>query len=227
MNGHLKTFVIGAVAGALFGAAPAVAGSVVRFARNADKVDGFHAVGARQSAEDRAGKLVATNMNGRLPNDVIRTAPDAARLDGREPEEYARTCVAGGVTGLAFVDVGIGSDLQVVAGHNFVNAHIPPVIEGANPQCQRGPDPRARRISAGLYEVSFGSTPGSGCDASTRVASVVTPKDPLRVLAATAQTVCKEDGSLVEQVRISDLNGVPSDAAFTLAVFTEREIFLP
>ena len=48
---------------------PALAG---RLAGNADRVDGFHAVGASATLGERAGKLVATDKNGRLPDDVMR-----------------------------------------------------------------------------------------------------------------------------------------------------------
>jgi hypothetical protein len=64
--------------------APAVSATVKHalFADRADTVDGKHAVGAGASPAKRRGKLVATNRKGRLPNNVIAKAPDAARLDG-------------------------------------------------------------------------------------------------------------------------------------------------
>jgi hypothetical protein len=49
---------------------------------NAHKVDGKHAVGARASPKQRAGKLVATDGSGSLPNGIIDRAPDSARLGG-------------------------------------------------------------------------------------------------------------------------------------------------
>lgn len=50
---------------------------------NADTVDGKHAVGAGASVTRRRGKLVATSgTTGRLPNNIIATAPDSARLGG-------------------------------------------------------------------------------------------------------------------------------------------------
>lgn len=57
-------------------------------AKRADKVDGRHAVGASASRTRRAGKLVATNGAGRLPDDIIAEAPDAARLGGQAPATY-------------------------------------------------------------------------------------------------------------------------------------------
>jgi hypothetical protein len=53
------------------------------YVANADRVDHKHAVGAGASTASRAGKLVATNSSGRLPNNIIAKAPNAARLDGQ------------------------------------------------------------------------------------------------------------------------------------------------
>jgi hypothetical protein len=60
-------------------AAPALA---AYDALNADKVDGKSAVGAAASITQRAGKLVATNPQGYLPNNIIKTAPNSAQLGG-------------------------------------------------------------------------------------------------------------------------------------------------
>lgn len=76
-------------------AAPAIAGAGFD-AINADKVDGRHAVASSASSSSRAGKLVATNAKGRLPNNIIARAPDAALLDGRA----AGTFVTGSKTHL-------------------------------------------------------------------------------------------------------------------------------
>lgn len=51
-------------------------------ALNARSVDGLSAVKANATLKHRAGKLVATGKNGRLPNNIIKEAPDAARLSG-------------------------------------------------------------------------------------------------------------------------------------------------
>jgi len=51
-----------------------VVGSLGTLAINADKVDGFDAVSAKANAAKRAGKLVATDKQGR--------APDASKLGG-------------------------------------------------------------------------------------------------------------------------------------------------
>lgn len=48
-----------------------LAHAAVTFAKNSDKVDGKHAVGAGAGKNKRAGKLVATNSAGKLPDSVI------------------------------------------------------------------------------------------------------------------------------------------------------------
>src|ERR671914_145733 len=69
--------------------APAIADAVARYARNAGKVDGKHAVGASASRAKRKGKLVATSQRtGRLPNNIIAKAPNAARLGGKRASRY-------------------------------------------------------------------------------------------------------------------------------------------
>ena len=77
-------------------------------ARNAHKVDGKHAVGAAATPKQRKGKLVATSpKTGRLPDNIIATAPDSALLGGFSHEAMsAMTIVPQGVghTGTATVD---------------------------------------------------------------------------------------------------------------------------
>ena len=84
------TLLLAVALAAVVASAPALAGAVVRYAQNADKVDGRHAVGSGASRAERAGKLVATGPDGRLPGDVIRTAPNSARLQGMSPDELGR-----------------------------------------------------------------------------------------------------------------------------------------
>lgn len=76
------------VAGVLaFGGGTAV-GKARYDANNAHKVDGKHAVAATASNNARKRKLVATGANGRLPNNIIRKAPDANKLDGRNSTSF-------------------------------------------------------------------------------------------------------------------------------------------
>ena len=59
---------------------PALAGAL---GRDSDTVDGFHAVKSGTPLKQRAGKLVATSRStGRLPNNIIKKAPNAQRLGG-------------------------------------------------------------------------------------------------------------------------------------------------
>ncbi len=92
---HLTTIVVAMVVASVTAATPAMASSVQRvlFANNSDKVDGRHAVAATASPAQRAGKLVATNSAGRLPNTIIAKAPDADLVDGVD----ATDLVPGGV----------------------------------------------------------------------------------------------------------------------------------
>lgn len=97
----VKTVVVAVVASVITGMTiPAV--SAVVDAVNADKVDERHAVGVKSSVDNRAGKLVATGKNGRLPNNIIAKAPNAARLGGMKASNFlhdlgpARDFIAGG-----------------------------------------------------------------------------------------------------------------------------------
>lgn len=77
------------VVGTLVAFGPGVAQAAYD-AVNADRVDGKHAVGAGTTVAGRAGKLVATNSNGLLPNNIIATAPNAAKLGGVGPLGWLR-----------------------------------------------------------------------------------------------------------------------------------------
>lgn len=87
---NVTTFLIAAVTAAITAGGPALASVVVDYARNADKVDGRHAVGARAEPSERAHKLVATNANGRLPNNIISKALNAELIDGTDSDALAR-----------------------------------------------------------------------------------------------------------------------------------------
>lgn len=70
--------------------APAVGTQVQRAfdAQNAHQVDGKHAVGSGASVTQRKGKLVAAGSDGRLPNNIIKKAPNAGKLDGVKADDY-------------------------------------------------------------------------------------------------------------------------------------------
>jgi hypothetical protein len=93
LRNHLETIVVAMITAAVTAAAPALAHGVQHalFAHNADKVDGKHAVGAGTTVEARRGRLVATSgITGRLPDNIIATAPDSDRLDGRDSTDFLK-----------------------------------------------------------------------------------------------------------------------------------------
>jgi hypothetical protein len=52
-------------------------------AKNADKVDGKHATSSTTTASKRRNKLVAAGKTGYLPNNIIKMAPNSAKLGGQ------------------------------------------------------------------------------------------------------------------------------------------------
>jgi hypothetical protein len=84
---HLTTMLVAALTAAVTAGGPALASAVAQ-AVNADTVDYKHAVGAGASVDNRAGKLVATNGDGQLPNNIIDKAPDANRLDNLDSSAF-------------------------------------------------------------------------------------------------------------------------------------------
>lgn len=78
----IKTALIAATVAAVVAATPALAAVIADYSKNSDKVDGKHAVSWNVGSVKRAGKLVATNSAGKLPDSIISKAPDANKLDG-------------------------------------------------------------------------------------------------------------------------------------------------
>ncbi|MDQ4143205.1 MAG: hypothetical protein M3198_05550 [Actinomycetota bacterium] len=87
---NAATVAVAVVAAAITANAPAIAHGVhAMFAHNSDKVDGLHAVASKASRKKRRGKLVATSpKTGRLPNDIIKKAPNANKLDGLDSLDF-------------------------------------------------------------------------------------------------------------------------------------------
>jgi hypothetical protein len=81
-----RTVVVAAITSLVVTGVPVMA--AVNYALNADRVDRKHAVGAGASIAKRAGKLVATNGQGVLPNGIIKKAPDADKLDGVDSTDF-------------------------------------------------------------------------------------------------------------------------------------------
>ena len=80
-----RVVVIAVIATTFLAGAPAMA---AYDSLNADSVDGHDAVGALGKPAKRAGKLVATNKSGYLPNNIIRKAPDSARFAGKNRSSF-------------------------------------------------------------------------------------------------------------------------------------------
>lgn len=223
---HRATFIVAAVTAAVTAGTPVVARTVADFARNADKVDGRHAVGAGASIEKRVGKLVATNGSGHLPNDIIRKAPEANnadRLGGLGAGTFARSCGAGTLRGHAHVPRDVASDFTDVPG--FSTTYGGP-IEPDGTICHIGPA-RARRFSTGIYDVRLASIAWS-CDSDLPpgIVTAVVTVESASPLAATYEPVCDAIGVLV-RVHITDLAGVPQDAAFSVALLDESGYPIP
>jgi hypothetical protein len=84
---HGETILVAVIVAALAASVPAIAST----ATNADKVDGFDAVGCKATKHHRAGKLVAVCANGYLPSNLIQTAPNAQKLQGFAPAQLGRS----------------------------------------------------------------------------------------------------------------------------------------
>jgi hypothetical protein len=204
-----------------------VAQAIMEKARNADKVDGFHAVGARTDIEDRGRRLVATNRRGFLPNEIVRrvrTAADADRLGGLGPRAYIERCAGGSLRGQAIVRSDVGSTYEVVDGFStFLGGPVDPDTGGCHTI-----EIRARRVSTGVYRVKLGNFGLFECPdvRSDSIGAVVTVSNLGDApLIADYRPVCDDGG--VAEVRIFDLDGQPQDAGFTMAVLSNKHIPVP
>jgi hypothetical protein len=84
---HGTTMLVAMVTAAVTASAPVIAATVT----NADKVDGFDAVGCKAKPDVRGGKLVAVCPNGYLPSDLLKKAADADLLDGLDASAFYRS----------------------------------------------------------------------------------------------------------------------------------------
>ena len=210
---RVKAFVATALLMAAAVSAPAVADKIVRFARNAGRVDNLSAVPAH--GKHRAGKLVATNDEGRFPTAVLGTAPNARRLGRHLPADYAQTCLEGVVVGSALVPGDLGPTDTRVAAWQYVKS-----LGSGQVGCTLQDFLEARRVGTGVYRVSF--VTGRICDGGQPPQiyhTLVTVKSPEPSMS-TSQTVCDVDDFPVEEVRIFDATGAPMDATFTIALLS-------
>ena len=116
LSKHATTILVAMVTAAITAGGPALAAAVAE-AVNADTVDHKHAVGSGATVEGRAGKLVATNSAGRLPNNIIERAPDAAKLDGMSANGLTRVASvsSGATTELTDAFQTYGSTMRITA----------------------------------------------------------------------------------------------------------------
>ena len=219
MRQHITTIVVAATTAGVIAAGPAVARSVVDYARNADKVDGRHAVGSSASSGTRAGKLVATNSEGRLPNYIVRrvaSADNAGTLDGLDSAAFKRLC--DGIAAFASVGPNVGADYSPILGH-----------QGAADSCAGTVE--AKRVDTGIYRVRFKGLVTQVCDVLNVIptpATLVSVSGP-RDLFGTYEWIGEPNEeecrgsmfnrySLPVQVTITDRLGAHTDALFTVAV---------
>jgi hypothetical protein len=202
-----------------------VARSVADFARNAGHVDGFDAVGPR--AGDRGGDLVATDRAGHLPNDIIKRALDSRRLGGRKVRAYQLRCAEGSIGGFASVPEQTGDEWAQVDGYGLTLTY-PPLPRKPPRRLCTASSAYARRLSVGTYEVALTEPAFCGDFENGRPGPAsVTVSGDLPLVAAVRAGECDEVQGRVHLVRIFDLEGTPTDAAFTLTLLEPAEIFLP
>lgn len=226
LKNHGLTILIAAVVAAVTAGGPVIARTVADFARNADRVDGRHAVGPRASLQKRAGKVVATNKKGRLPNNIIRKAPrarEADRVGGFGPTAFVHKCLPGAIRGQAHIPEDVGPDFEPVPG--FSTTHGGPVnVDGTN--CHVG-GATARRVGTGIYDarlalVAWSCTEPMPANIITAVVSVQSAQP----LLATYEPHC-ENNAVYVRVRITDLNGVTQDAPSSVVLLDENGIPIP
>lgn len=160
---HAATIAVAMVTAVVTANAPAIAHGVhAMFAHNADKVDGLHAVKSNATKKKRRGKLVATSAKtGRLPNNIIKKAPDANKLDGfdslaflKAGDTAANSDLLDGMNSDAFLEAGAkAADSDLLDGMNsdqFLQAGDPidaDTLEGS------GPEDFVRRAGDGIWLV--------------------------------------------------------------------------
>ena len=122
---YLELFLVAAISSAITLATPAMARVVADFAKNADKVDGRHAAPASSTASKRRNKVATYAKSGFLPNNALKRAPDADKLDGKDSAAFV---TQGGLSG-AVLPFNLGScpagwsELEAARGRYVVGLH--------------------------------------------------------------------------------------------------------
>jgi hypothetical protein len=95
---NLTTILVAMTTAAVTGGGTAVAATAVDYARNADKVDNIHAAPATATGS-KAGKLIATGSDGKLPPGIIPVPTNADRVDGLHAVGASAASKAGKLVG--------------------------------------------------------------------------------------------------------------------------------
>lgn len=176
-------------------------------ARNADKVDGRHAVVAKAKPAQRKGKVLAAHpRTGRLPNNIIERAPDAAKLGGQPPATYLDRYTKAEVDAMP---------ASYVMGYGTVTA------EGVLRPASYAPGVRITKSdgigSDGYYGVVLrGYDPG--CTKSRLPMLMATAVYGHVAISQPSGTACGS-GDVVMTVVTRDATGAAKDSAFTFALF--------
>lgn len=229
---------------ALVGGGPAIARSVADFARNAGRLDGHKAVPSgscptprpypysKPTCPERSRKLLVTNRDGFLADNVIQDAPDAAQLGGYGPERYVMECGDNAIAGFAQVPSDVGPDWAQVRGFGFTSASGGPVGEDGKPlidSCS-GTSAFAKRISTGVYQVAVYAHAGCNYQSplpNSTIPAQVTVNDTRNLNATYVTVSCDQDKGPIEEVHIYDDAGSPTDASFTLTTFEPVRFLYP
>jgi hypothetical protein len=225
---HGITIVVAMATAAVTATAPAVARSVVDFARNAGKVDGYRARAFTDKPNERRTSLVSTDDSGYLPSNIIGSiapvAEDSHHFEGLGKDAYVQQCMTGALLGEALVPSDMSSDPTAVHGFSTQYGGPPSGGAGGGP-CHIG-EARAQHVSTGIYRVYLALI---GCSSyvTRPVAGVLLSieGEAGQDLHATYKDACEPDGWI--EVHIFDGLGAPQDASFTIALLQNHGAPIP
>ena len=99
---------------------------------NADTVDGKHAVSATGKPGARKNRLVAFSAKGYLPDNVIRKARDADRLDGLDSTAFATLAALQGLTATLQSPAGAVNEADNPVHWNQLQGVPPTIADGVD-----------------------------------------------------------------------------------------------
>lgn len=191
-------------------------------ARNADKVDGKHAVASSSSVAGAAGRLVALDGTGHLAAKFLPKV-NADRIDGIDSTDLLQKCSRGAIQGTASVD---GTQVPATAGPDN-NADYTATGVSSGWVCTGG-SVLVRRWygnTVGRIEVLFDANyfgdqlgwAGPGNNALPQVTSgqsgiLATASGPVQCSYVPPPYV------ICFNVETTDLSGTPTDGPFTISI---------